>query len=115
MPQLLAGLKSVTRRKWNDKYAQSMVKGWAEKFHPALTRACCFGGESVGVIELTEPPYQEKLSDMPESDVALEGFPELSKQEFIDRFFEGDSEAIVWVVRFQFIPTTAEMQHGGTI
>lgn len=105
LPQLLAGTKTVTRRKWKEKYAQSMIKNWSEKLYPALSKSYCFGGEPVGAIRFTKSPYQEKISDMPESDVSLEGFPGLSKQEFIDRFFGGDTEAIVWVVRFKFTST----------
>ena len=41
---------------------------------------------------------------MPESDLAREGFPELSKAEFARRFFNGDDTQFVWVLRFFFTP-----------
>ncbi|MGB7520371.1 MAG: hypothetical protein WA896_12135 [Spirulinaceae cyanobacterium] len=43
---------------------------------------------------------------MPESDVAAEGFPELTNQEFIERCFDGESDRDVWVIRFVFEPLT---------
>ncbi len=69
-----------------------------------MTKGYHVGGKRVGYIRLTHKPYQEKLVDMPSSELAAEGFPELSKQQFIGKFFEGDNQQIVWVIRFEFIP-----------
>lgn len=62
-----------------------------------------YGGQLVGWLRLIQKPYLERLADMPDSDVIAEGYPELSKQRFIDRFFEGNLD-LVWVVRFKFSP-----------
>lgn len=49
---------------------------------------------------MTQPIYQERLCDLPESDLEAEGGLWASKQEFID-LFGGNPNRIVWVVRFE--------------
>lgn len=63
-----------------------------------------YGGQQIGWLRLTHKPYRERLLVMPAVDVAAEGFPGLSKREFINRFFQGDTDLTVWVVRFEFEP-----------
>ncbi|NES01714.1 MAG: hypothetical protein F6K22_02080 [Okeania sp. SIO2F4] len=108
LTELLSGNKTVTRRFWKDNYAQRFIDDWNARpgkfLYPALTKGYHVGGKRVGYIRLTHKPYQEKLVDMPSSELAAEGFPELSKQQFIGKFFEGDNQQIVWVIRFEFIP-----------
>ncbi len=108
LTELLSGNKIVTRRFWKDNYAQRFIDDWNAKpgefLYPALTKGYHVGGKRVGYIRLTHKPYQEKLVDMPSSELAAEGFPELSKQQFIGKFFQGDNQQIVWVIRFEFIP-----------
>lgn len=41
---------------------------------------------------------------MPESDVAAEGGMVATVEEFVNKYFEGDRDLEVWVVRFEFIP-----------
>ncbi|NEP10859.1 MAG: ParB N-terminal domain-containing protein [Symploca sp. SIO2C1] len=98
--------KTVTRRKWKDRHAQQFIKAWNEgKFVDAYDKSPRNGGKKIATIRLTAEPYQEKLEDMPESEVTLEGYPELSKQEFIDKFFaDFDATQPLWVVRFAIIP-----------
>ncbi|MGB7275929.1 MAG: hypothetical protein WBC69_21755 [Geitlerinemataceae cyanobacterium] len=106
---LLGGGKSVTRRKWEDFYAQQFInrfkRGWKVQ---AFDKDRRYGGQLVGWLKLTQKPYRERLGDMPDSDVAAEGFPELSKTEFLDRFFQGDASKVVWVIRFEFEPLKLE-------
>ena len=69
----------------------------------AVDKLLCFGGSRIGFCRLVVAPYQEKICDMPEKEVSGEGFPELSKTEFIARFFadlEKDTE--LTVVKFEF-------------
>ncbi|GGA01898.1 hypothetical protein [Okeania sp. KiyG1] len=108
LPQLLSEQKTVTRRMWKDSYAKRFLNDWnarpGEFLYPALTKSYRVGGKQVGYIKLTHQPYQEKLADIPTSDLAAEGFPELSRAEFINKFFDGNDQQIAWVIRFDFIP-----------
>lgn len=100
--QLLAGKKTVTRRTWKDSYAQGFIKRFEEgiKVYPALNKSYRNGGRQISSIQICCRPYKQRLVDMPFYDLELEGFPELSKQEFVDRFFEGNDQLEVWVIRF---------------
>ena len=51
---------------------------------------------------VTQPIYQERLCDMPESDLEAEGGLWASGQEFID-LFGGNPNRVVWVVRFELV------------
>lgn len=102
LPQLLCGLKTVTRRTWKDSHARKFIRAWDRELSiRMLDKDLRYGGKQIGWMKLTCCPYRERLSDMPESDVSLEGFPELSKAEFIDRFFDKSQDQSVWVVRFE--------------
>ncbi|NEP55992.1 MAG: ParB N-terminal domain-containing protein [Symploca sp. SIO2G7] len=98
--------KTVTRRDWKERYAQQFIKSFREgKLVDAYDKSPRNGGKKVAALRLTAEPYQEKLEDMPESEVTLEGYPELSKQEFIDKFFgDFDTAQPLWVVRFAVVP-----------
>jgi hypothetical protein len=112
LPQLLSGTKTVTRRTWNDRYAQIFIRAFNEgKLVPAFDKDRRYEGKLIGYLRLTERPKKESIYDMPLSDLAAEGFPDLTWKEFVERFFKdcldkGDDEAksLVWVVRFQFLP-----------
>jgi hypothetical protein len=109
VPQLFAG-KSVTRRCWKDSYGQQFIKRWQRGIttYIALDKNWRQGRKQIGWITLTCCPYKERLSEMLRLDVAAEGFPELTPQEFIQRFFKGDDQQQVWVVRFRFTPLSEE-------
>lgn len=95
--------KSVTRRTWRDTHAAKFIRAFEqEKQIVALDRDRRYGGKQIGWLTLAASPYQEKLADMPDSDIPLEGYPELTRSEFIDQFFGGDSDQILWVIRFKF-------------
>jgi len=101
---LLVG-KTVTRRIWKDSHAQKFINAFERSLRvQALDKDLRCGGQQIGWLTLTEKPYQEHLADMPSSDLAAEGFPELSRDEFIQQFFFGKADTLVWVVRFQFEP-----------
>ena len=104
LPQLYGG-KSVTRRTWTSEYAKKFINAyWEMRRIKALDKDYRYGGKQIGWLRLTTKPYQESLSEMPIADVALEGFPELSKEEFIAQFFDNNPHEIVWVIRFEFAP-----------
>lgn len=107
LPQLLSGTKTVTRRAWKERHAKQFINCWQQgKRIPAFDKDRRAGGKQVGWLHLTQSPHKEKLSDMPASDLVREGFPELSKEKFIERFFNGDDSQFVWVLRFEFVPRT---------
>ena len=109
VPQLFAG-KSVTRRCWKDSYGQQFIKRWQRGIttYIALDKNWRQGGKQIGWITLTVAPYKERLCEMRYEDVAAEGFPELTRDEFIERFFNGDDQQQVWVIRFRFTPLSEE-------
>ncbi len=106
LEQVMSGGKTVTRRTWQDSYAEGFTKRYLAGVtgYPVFNRDRRYGGQQIGIVSLLCPPCKERLMDMPDSDLAREGFPELSRTEFIDRFFEGNSELTVWVIRFKFMP-----------
>jgi len=64
-------VKTCTRREWSDKYAALFKK---DDVCLAYTRQPRFGGKPICPIVLTEDPYKEDHSLMPDSDYAEEGF-----------------------------------------
>jgi len=102
---LLAGLKTVTRREWKDSHAAKFRDGQLVDAYDHLPRS---GGHKVATIRLTCDPYKERLADMPEGDLILEGGLWEDKADFIDGF-GGDPELKVWVVRFELVKGTGQM------
>lgn len=98
--------KTCTRRAWKERHAQKFIKAYHSRSPiKAYDKACRYGGQQVGWLELTAEPCQERLALMPEEDVAKEGFPDLSKSQFIDRFFSKyDLSTLLWVIRFKYSP-----------
>jgi len=97
---LIYGVKTVTRRLWSDRTANSWIKYWG-KVHKAYDKAPYTKGRQIGWVKLTEPPYQEKLADMPEGDLIKEGDLWDSKEDYF-KCINCDGSEIVWVARFQF-------------
>lgn len=105
--RLLAGIKTVTRRTWGFRYANMFINAYKQgKLVQAFDKDRRYKGKLIGYLKISDV-YLESIFDMPESDVELEGFSELSKEEFIGKFFsdiEGYDSSWVWVIRFEFIP-----------
>src|SRR4051794_26432107 len=71
-PALLAGAKTVTRREWNDRYAQSFKAG---EILQAWDKSPRTGkGKRVGLIRLTEVPRKERANEIRPSEYVAEGF-----------------------------------------
>ncbi|HEY9701634.1 MAG TPA: hypothetical protein V6C58_04270 [Allocoleopsis sp.] len=108
--RLLAGIKSVTRRTWKIKYAQMFINAYEQgKLIQAFDKGRQYGGKLIGYLKISDI-YRESIFDISKSDVELEGFPELSKEEFIERFFpdmEVYQGGLVWVIRFDFVGLTS--------
>ncbi len=68
---LVARAKDVTRREWNDEYADRFEKDEVIK---ATDRQVRFGGKLLGLIRLTAKPYWESEALMPDRDYAGEGY-----------------------------------------
>jgi len=97
--------KSVTRRVWKDSHAAKFIRAYERGDRVvALNKDKRNGGEQIGWCKLTCAPYKERLSEMPESDVAAEGGMVATVEEFVSKYFEGDRDLQVWVVRFEFVP-----------
>lgn len=96
--------KSVTRRTWKDNHAQKFARAFeSNKLVRALDKDTRYGGKQIGWCRLLCSPYKEQLAVMPEEDLEAEGGMCSSINQFIDQYFEGDSNLEVWVIRFQFI------------
>lgn len=112
---LLSGKKTCTRRTWSDRTALRWISAYQQgkQVHQAWDKTPRVrGAKKVGDIRLTHMPYQERLADMPDSDVEAEGGLWKDKKEFVEEF--GNSDLIVWVVRFELelqqAPISAEVQ-----
>lgn len=103
--QLLAGIKTCTRRSWKDSYAAYFSKVFEEgRLVPCLNKNFRNGGRIIGHAKLVCAPYKESLQNMPISDLKAEGGMCSTVEEFIHKYFEGDKTHSVWVVRFEFFP-----------
>ncbi len=104
LPQLLSGQKAVTRRCWKDSHAAKFQKAFDQnKALSVLDKDLRYGGKIIGKLLFTARPYKEELSNISPQDIELEGFPGMSKDEFISTFFEGNQNQAVWVIRFVFL------------
>lgn len=104
---LLSGTKTVTRRLWKpttaEKYQrifqqQKLIQAWNNA--PYVP-----GSKHIANLLITELPYQEKLGDMPESDLIAEGGLWSTKDEFIHCVCKGkpNPDLVVWVCRFKVV------------
>ena len=101
---LLAGNKTCTRRVWSERTARAWVNAYKSDrlIHTAWDKCSCVkGAKQIADIRLTQLPYQERLGDMPQSDLDAEGGLWASRDEFINLF--GSPGIVVWVVRFELV------------
>lgn len=105
------GTKDTTRRVWSDRTFNSWVKAWDQEIytHAATDKNLAYGGKYIGSIRLKQRPYMEQLRHMPPSDLTREGGMVGSVQEFIDKYFEGNSDKFVAVVRFYYHPMDCDL------
>lgn len=104
------GTKDTTRRIWAERTLRMWQKAWDEDrlVHDAVNKCLAYGGNYIGKVTLKERPYLEALADMPEEDVEREGGMVATTDEFVERYFGGDREKIVAVVRFDYQALTEE-------
>jgi hypothetical protein len=99
-PALLDGTKKVTRRRWAAQHARQFKAGTVHQAWDRLPRVK--GSKRVALIRATADAYQEPLGKMPPEDVALEGTPATTVDEFI-AFIGGTPNEVVWVCRFELV------------
>jgi len=110
-PALLAGAKTVTRRDWNPRYAESFR---VSELVAAYDRSPRYGGRQVGTIRLLRAPYRENIADAPEDDYIAEGLQWMNERGIEIQRTPPElwwaawrrSKAIVWVVRFDVVEFT---------
>jgi len=96
--------KTVTRRAWKDKHAQKFTNAFHQnKLVKALDKDIRYGGKQIGWCRLLCAPYKEQLAAMPQADLAAEGGMCDSLEQFIQRYFKGNTNLEVWVIRFEFV------------
>ena len=107
---LLSGAKTVTRRLWADKtaakYKAIYERGEIVKaFSNAVFVPEPHKGKHIADIILTASPYQERLGDMPQSDLLAEGGFWRTRDEFIFTVCNGkpNPDLVVWVCRFKLV------------
>ena len=106
------GVKTCTRRSWNENYARMFragmeVQGW--------DRSPRSGGQQIAVVSLTADPYLERTGAMPDADYEKEGLGWMERRGVMIRgrtpreFWESwkDADELVYVVRFQVMKRLA--------
>ena len=102
VPHLLH--KTVTRRCWKDSHAKKFANAFHQnKLIKALDKDIRYGGKQIGWCRLLCAPYKEQLSAMPQADLAAEGGMCASLEQFIQRYFKGNTNLEVWVIRFEIV------------
>ena len=100
---LLGGRKTVTRRKWSDKYARRFKH---MDLVQAYDRQPEYRGRCMAIIELAGDPYKEPLSAMTDEEEKAEGGLWGSAWAFIDDYSKGADARYdfdLWVIRFEVI------------
>ncbi len=111
--RLLTGQKTVTRRKWKERYAKMFIKAYQEgKQIRAIDKDFRYGGKIVGWLTLTQEPRSGWTHELTQDDCIKEGYPELSPAQFRDKFFKSpkDETMHVWILEFKFEPIPREQR-----
>jgi hypothetical protein len=107
-------LKFTTRRSATPARVAQWIKAWETRpdfDHGALDRFRLNGGLKIGTFKLTAQPYIERLGEMPEDHLALEGGTCKTLPEFFARYFPGES-LLDNVLVIPFAPTPAKLKPG---
>lgn len=99
--ELLAGLKTVTRRRWKTVTA---AKFKANTIHQAYSNLPYVpGARLLGYVKATADAHQERLGEISAADLLAEGGMCQTVEEFL-KLFNGQPDEMIWVARFEFIP-----------
>ena len=94
------GIKTCSRRRWNDSHAAKFHKGGLVHLLEHSYRVQRYKGIPERLtVRLTCDPYREFLGHMPLEDLRAEGNLWPDKETFIKECFDGRYET-VWVVRW---------------
>lgn len=102
--ELLSGKKTCSRRRWKDRHASDWLRACTAGrwIHQAWDKMPFIeGSKKLADIRLLQLPYQERLIDMPDSDLEAEGGLWADKAEFFKLL--GNTDEVVWVVRFELV------------
>lgn len=107
--------KCVTRRDWKASHAAKFTNALNRAISegkklrvPAIDKAYHAGGKQIGWLLISDRLYKQKLADMPAAQLKPEGGMCGTVNEFISKYFKGDSEKEVWVIHFKFEPLDGE-------
>ena len=108
---LLLGKKTCTRRSWSERTARAWMNAYKSDrlIHSAWNKMpFCRDAKKIADIRIRQLPYQEKLADMPQSDLETKGSLWSSLDEFINLF--GSPDKVVWVVRFELVLCKTQLE-----
>lgn len=101
--------KTQTRRSWKDSHAAKFCNAFDRAATagqqlrvPAVDKSYHAGGKQIGWCVITERPYRQRLSDMPDDDLLAEGGMSATVADFISQYFKGNTDLEVWVIKFRF-------------
>src|SRR5689334_3141780 len=98
--ELLAGLKTCTRRRWKASTARKYRAGTLHTGWSADTRVK--GARRLVILRAIRDAYPERLGDMPEADLAAEGGMCKTVDEFI-ALVGGTLDEVLYVARFEIV------------
>jgi hypothetical protein len=98
------GIQTVTRRYWNDKYAEGFWNVACENGGLAIacSRSQQWGGKRIGLIRVTKKPYRQKLEYITDADEIKSGHMWGNAKDYIS--FLGGPELEPWVIEFEAMP-----------
>ena len=100
-PSFVTGNKSVTRRNWTDRHSRLFTDGTQALVWNKQAR---FGGEPIGVLELTENPFKQSTGEMTVQDYDMEGFLELDTKYYeIERTMPVKDAMLSWKRRNELL------------
>jgi len=98
--ELLAGKKTVTRRRWKPVTAARFTAGSIHQAWSALPFIP--GARKLGLIRATQNAYQERLGSISAADLLAEGGMCATADAFC-LLFDGDPDELIWVARFEVL------------
>lgn len=98
--EFLAGLKTVTRRRWKPITASRFKQGTKHQAWSNLPYVT--GARKLGTIRATADAYQEPLGAITATDLLAEGGMCGTVEEFLT-LFQGKPDELIWVARFEVL------------
>lgn len=100
------GLKTVTRRDWDDKYAARFKAGMLVDAYDKSPRR---HGKKVATIRITRDPYKQELCNMPDDHFEREGGLMLWPHGITEFMLTmGPGDKVYWVIEFEVVEVPNE-------